>query len=54
MIFNDITHAKISPLFKKKDDLIKANYRPVSILTAYIKTYKIGKVSVIKKAAVLF
>ncbi len=37
---NDMKYAEISPVFKKKDDLIKANYRPVSILTAFIKVFE--------------
>jgi hypothetical protein len=37
-VFPDICkHAEVSPIYKKKDQLIKCNYRPVSILTAFSK-----------------
>ncbi len=33
-------HAEISPLFKTKNDLIKANYRPLNILIAFTKVFE--------------
>ncbi len=32
--------AEISPIFKKKDDMIKGNYRPISILAVFSKVFE--------------
>ncbi len=32
--------AEISPIFKKKDDMIKDNYRPISILATFSKLFE--------------
>ncbi len=32
----DMKKAEISPIFKTKDDMIKVNYRPISILAVFI------------------
>ena len=32
--------AEISPIFKKKDDMIKENYRPISILSVFLKVFE--------------
>ena len=37
---NDMKKAEISPLFKKKDDMSKENYRPVSILITFSKVFE--------------
>ncbi len=37
---DDLKHANVSPLFKKEDNLMKSNYRPVSILPAMSKIYE--------------
>lgn len=37
---NDMKRAEISPLFKKKDDMLKENYRPVSILVTFSKVFE--------------
>ncbi len=31
---------EISPIFKKKDDMIKDNYRPISILAVFSKVFE--------------
>ena len=36
----DLKKAEISPIFKKKDDMLKDNYRPVSILAIFSKVYE--------------
>ncbi len=36
----DIKLTKVSHLFKMKDNIIKANYRPISIFTAIIKLFE--------------
>ena len=36
----DLKLANVSPVFKKKDNLDKVNYRPVSILPAISKIYE--------------
>ena len=42
-VFPDsLKFAEVSSLFKKKDTLIKTNYRPVSILVALSKIYEKG------------
>ncbi len=35
----DMKKAEISPIFKKKDDMIKDNYRPMSILAVFSKVF---------------
>ncbi len=37
---DDMKRAEISPIHKKKDDMIKENYRPVSILVVLAKVYE--------------
>ena len=37
---SEMKYAKLSPLFKKTDNLLKENYRPVSILTAISKIHE--------------
>ena len=37
---HDLKLANVSPVFKKKDNLDKVNYRPVSILPAISKIYE--------------
>ena len=37
---NDAKKAEISPMYKKNDNLVKMNYRPVSILTALSKVFE--------------
>ncbi len=37
---NIILKAEISPIFKKNDDMIKDNYRPISILAAFSKLFE--------------
>ena len=37
---DDLKKAEISPIYKKKDDMIKDNYRPVSILSIFSKVYE--------------
>ncbi len=37
---DDMKKAEISPIFKKKDDMIKDNYRPVSILIIFAKVFE--------------
>ena len=36
---DDLELAKVSPVFKKKNDLNKENYRPVSVLS-YVRSLK--------------
>ncbi len=36
----DMKKAEISPIFKKKDDMIKDNYRPISILAVFSKVFE--------------
>jgi hypothetical protein len=36
----DMKKAEISPIFKKKDDMIKDNYRPISILSVFSKVFE--------------
>ncbi len=38
---NDMKKADLSPLFKKLDDMLKENYRPVSILPVFSKVFEI-------------
>ncbi len=35
---NVMKHTEILPFLKQKDDLIKSNYRPVSVLTVSIQS----------------
>ena len=37
---DDLKFAEVSPVFKKKDDLDKENYRPVSVLSHVSKVFK--------------
>ncbi len=37
---NDIKRADVSPSFKKKDDMIKNNYRPVSIISVFSNVFE--------------
>ena len=37
---DDLKKAEISPIYKKKDDMMKDNYRPVSILSVFSKVYE--------------
>ncbi len=37
---DDLKKAEISPIYKKKDDMAKDNYRPVSILAVFAKVYE--------------
>ena len=37
---SELKYAELSPLFKKSDNLLKENYRPVSILTAISKIHE--------------
>ncbi len=37
---DDMKRAKVTPIFKKKDDLIKNNYRPVSILSVISNVFE--------------
>ncbi len=32
--------AEANPIFKKKDDMIKNNYRPVSMLSVFLKVFE--------------
>ena len=36
---DDLKLAEISPIFKKKDDLDKENYRPVNVLSYVLKVF---------------
>ncbi len=36
----DMKNAEISPIFKKKDDMIKDNYRPISLLEIISKVFE--------------
>ena len=38
---DDLKKADLSPLFKKADDMLKENYRPVSILPVWSKVFEI-------------
>ncbi len=37
---NDMKRADVFPIFKKKDDMIKNNYKPVSILSVFSDVLK--------------
>jgi exonuclease III len=37
---SDMKKAEISPIFKKKDDMLKDNYRPISILSVFSKVFE--------------
>jgi hypothetical protein len=37
---DDMKKAEISPIFKKKDDMLKDNYRPISILSVFSKVFE--------------
>ena len=47
---DDMKRAEISPIFKKKDDMHKENYRPVSILATFSKVFE----SIISKQLMKF
>ncbi len=36
---DDMKRAEVTPICKKKDDMIKNNYRPVSILSVFFKCF---------------
>ncbi len=36
---DDMRKADISPIFKKNDDMLKDNYRPISILSIFSKVF---------------
>ncbi len=36
----DMKKAEISPIFKKKDDMIKDNYRPISLFEIFSKVFE--------------
>ncbi len=38
---DDMKKAELCPLFKKKDDMMKTNYRPVSILSVFSKVFEV-------------
>ncbi len=37
---DDMKRAEVTPIFKKKDDMIKTNYRRVSILSVFSKVFE--------------
>ncbi len=37
---DDIKRGEVYPIFTKKDDIIKNNYRPVSILSVFSKVFE--------------
>ncbi len=37
---DDMKRAEVSPIFKKKDDMIISNYRPVSIVSIFSKVFE--------------
>ncbi len=37
---DEMKNAEIAPIFKKKHDMIKGNYRPISILAVFSKVFE--------------